>query len=197
MDQNIYAYLPSKAHGHVTALLDKYPIEIKIVKARKTKHGDFKKQSDGKVKISLNAHPNPFRFLITFLHEMAHHVAFQNEGFSIRPHGKEWKKHYRLLAFPFLKDHILPAPLHRVFSSHMENPKASSLSDIHLAKTLLSYDPPTSKIPIFELEEGARFALENGRQFEKGLQRTKRFLCTELGSQKVYLFHPVAEVIPL
>jgi len=40
----------------------------------------------------------------------------------------------------------------------------------------------------------AKFKLDNGRIFQKGIRQRKRYLCTELSSGKAYLFQPTAEV---
>ena len=73
-----------------------------LVKKRKTKHGDFRKLASGKIQITVNENENPFRFLITLLHEIAHHIAFQKHGFRIAPHGREWKNAFSSIAQPFL-----------------------------------------------------------------------------------------------
>ena len=41
---------------------------------------------------------------------------------------------------------------------------------------------------------GSRFKLYNGKVFQKGNKRTKRFECVEVKTGKLYLFNPNAEV---
>lgn len=186
---------PEHVFPKIELLLQEHPIEIKLVGMRKSKHGDFRRLPNGKVCISVNKTPNPYRFLITFLHEMAHHIAFEKYGYSIAPHGKEWKKCFAHLTLPFLSSDVFPEPLLTKFKKHMLNPKASSDTDLQLALALRQFDPPTHKKPIFTLMEGAHFQLDNGRSFEKGPQQRKRFQCIELTTGKVFLFQPHAEVI--
>ena len=197
LDPALALYLPSSSIHMVEELLQHHPIEVRIVKKRKTKHGDFRRLPNGRVQITLNEHPNGYRFLITFLHEMAHHIAFQKHGYSIRPHGEQWQAAYREVVASFLEAAVFPSPLDAVYAQHVQRPKASSDTDIHLAQALRAYDPPTNKIPLMNVEEGECFALDNGRRFEKGPQRRKRFTCRELSTGKLYLIQPLVEVVSL
>ena len=178
----------------VDELLNTEPVLVKVEKKRRTKHGDYRKLSSGKIQITVNASENPFRFLITLLHEIAHHVAFQNHGFRIAPHGREWKNAFCSIAQTFLLPSIFPSPLLEVLQHHLKNPKASSDTDAQLSLALKSFDPSTHKKAIFELPAMAKFKLDNGRIFQKGIRQRKRYLCTELSSGKAYLFQPTAEV---
>lgn len=187
-------YIPPAAKILCSQLLDQHPVQLKVVKKRKTKHGDFRKLASGKTQITVNENENPYRFLITLLHEMAHHIAFETYGFRIAPHGKEWKSTFREIAQPFLNPAIFPAPLLSCFTVHLKQPKASSDTDFHLGLALKAHDPVTHKKAIFELAADAKFKLDNGRVFQKGAQRRKRFLCKEVSSGKTYLFQPNAEV---
>ena len=192
--QDFYAYIPASAQNQLEAILLQHPIEIKVVNARKSKHGDFRKLPTGKVQITLNVQENPYRFLITLLHEIAHHLAFKSHGFRIAAHGEEWRQTFRQLSAPFLIDVIFPQPLLGVFAQHLKRPKASSDTDVKLSMALREFDPPTDKLSILELAQGALFQLDDGRTFEKGPQRRKRFECRLKGTQKVYIFQPNAEV---
>lgn len=186
--------IPLAAKGKIARLLEQYPVTVKVVNKRKTKHGDFRLLSSGEVIITLNKQENPYRFLITFLHELAHHVAFQTYGHRILPHGKEWKQCFRQLCLPFLTESIFPPPMLRAFAQHLKNPKASSDTDTALGMALQAHDEPTDKIPIFELPERSCFKLDNGRVFRKGKQRRKRIECEEILTGNVYLFQPHAKV---
>jgi len=177
-------FIPLAAQDKVNDLLNHEPVLVKVVKKRRTKHGDFRKLPSGKIQITVNENENPFRFLITLLHEIAHHIAFQEYGFRIAPHGREWKNTFNSIAQPFLL----------LFQHHLKNPKASSDTDIQLSLALKSFDPSTHKKAIFELPVMAKFKLDNGRVFQKGRKQRKRYLCTELSSGKSYLFQPTAEV---
>lgn len=187
-------FIPLAAQDKVSDLLNHEPVLVKVVKKRRTKHGDFRKLPSGKIQITVNENENPFRFLITLLHEIAHHIAFQEYGFRIAPHGRKWKNTFNSIAQPFLLSSIFPSPLLEVFQHHLKNPKASSDTDIQLSLALKSFDPSTHKKAIFELPTMAKFKLDKGRVFQKVRKQRKRYLCTELSSGKSYLFQPTAEV---
>ena len=187
-------FIPVAAKEKLGDLLQQEPVLIKVVKRRRTKHGDYRKLPSGLIQITINESENPFRFLITLLHEIAHHLAFQDHGFRIAPHGREWKSTFSRIVQPFLIPSIFPSPLLEVLQHHLKNPKASSDTDIQLGLALKSFDPSTHKKAIFELPVKAKFKLENGRVFQKGIKQRKRYLCTELSSGKAYLFQPTAEV---
>lgn len=190
----VFDHLPTAAHDKVKSLLTLYPINLKVVKKRKTKHGDFRKSSSGQSQITINENDNPYRFLITLLHELAHHVAYLDYGFNIRPHGKEWKRSFLQLSAPFLVNEVFPQPLLTVFAQHLKNPKASSDTDQILGLALKPYDPPTDKKAIFEISRGSLFQLDDNRVFRKGEKRRKRFICREIETNRDYLFQPNAQV---
>lgn len=190
----IESYIPAAANKKLQTLLAEHPIEVKVVKKRKSKHGDFRWMPSGTVQITINEQANPYRFLITLLHEIAHHLAFKFHGPRIQPHGKEWKQTFRALSAPFLIASIFPQSILSAFAQHLKHPKASSDSDFNLGLALREYDPFNHKKIIFDLPFGAMFQLDNGRVFWKGQQRRKRFECREKGTLKIYLFQPNAEV---
>jgi hypothetical protein len=73
------------------------------------------------------------------------------------------------------------------------NPKASTLTDVRLSAVLRNYDEQKGII-ITDILEGDKFSISNGKQFLKGKKLRKRFSCKELDTNRVYLFHPLAEV---
>ena len=68
----VYDYIPENSHQLISDLIDKENLIVKIVNTRKTKHGDFRKQKNGKFQITINKIDNKYRFLITLIHELAH-----------------------------------------------------------------------------------------------------------------------------
>lgn len=186
--------IPASAVPQVEQYLTQLKVDVKVVSKRKTKHGDYRKTLSGTHQITINQGPNPYRFLITLIHELAHFVAFQEYGYRIRPHGKEWKMTFQKLMLPFINPGVFPEPLLKVIALHFRNPKASSDTDFKLVMALREYDPVTDKTHIFELEEGTLFSIADGREFILGKKRVKRFECEEATTKKKYVFSPHAEV---
>jgi hypothetical protein len=192
----LFNYLPKSAHPQIEVLLKELNIDIKITKERITKHGDFRFYPNKKPIITINQSLNPYRFLITLLHELAHFKVFQNYKSGIKPHGKEWKRAYREIVFPFLNPEIFPNPICSTLAKHMINPKASTDRDFELVMALKAFDDQQGQIHIYELQEGAVFQISNGRRFIKIKKRRKRFECKEISSGRTYIFSPHVEVIP-
>jgi len=185
-------YLPQKSVDLIIELLDKYPCHLKIVNDRRTKHGDFRKMPDGNDQITINFGLNPYRFLLTLVHEIAHLVAYKKYG-RVKPHGLEWKRTFQHLMLPFLNPEIIPNDIIGVLAKYMINPKASTDADLNLSLALKKYDKENGKHLIFEVPLSNKF-IHNNRIFIKGNKRRTRHECTELHTGKKYLFHANAEV---
>lgn len=193
--ENLVKYLPRNAIGEARDLIKKYPCHFKIVKKRSTKHGDFRRYRDGRVQITINNDLNPYRFLITLVHEFAHLVTFR-EHKNVRPHGREWKINFQRLMLPFLTSEVFPDEILRSLAAHMMNPKSSSDGDINLSMELRKYDLDNDKTLIFEIPDKSRFQYKN-RTFVKERKRRSRYECIEVLTHKKYIFHPHAEVVLL
>lgn len=193
MIDKLKSYLPEEAAGPVFELIKKHRVHLKIVNKRLTKHGDYKPMANGRHQITVNSEGNPYRFLITTLHEIAHLLAFEKYGRKIKPHGVEWKLTFQYLVLPYLRPEIFPPDILPIIAGHFKNPTASSDTDLKMGQALRRYDPDTNKNYIFELPIGIHFKVQE-RLFKKGKQRTKRFECLEVSTGKIYLFHPHAEV---
>ena len=187
-------YLPFNARSRCLNLVKDHPVSIRVVNPRRTKHGDFRKFPDGSFQITLNKMENPYRFLITFIHEWAHWLVMQQHPFRTQPHGSIWKQTFKMQMLPFLQDQIFPENLLGLLAKHMMNPKATLDADPQLAIALKQYDPANDKNFIFELGTGTRFQASNGKIYELGQLRRKRYACIELATKRTYLFAAHSEV---
>ena len=195
--QSLATYVPIAAIEDCRALLQQHQVQLKVVRKRMTRHGDYRKLPDGTHHITVNASSNPYRFLLTLIHEIAHLVAFETYGRGIKPHGSEWKRTFTILMAPFIRPEVWPDDMLPILAKHFRNPKASSSTDLKLALELKKYDPPSEMQMVSDLKEGDDFRLYNGKVFRKGKQRVKRIECLEIKSGRVYLFQPHAEVEPM
>lgn len=194
MSKDLWDHIPEAAILMVKSLLEKDHLVVKIKKERKTRHGDYKPLPDGRHRITINSNLNQYRFLITLIHEIAHYEAYQNFGRFIKPHGKEWKRTFQHLMLPFLNPDVFPYDLLPILAHHFKNPKASSDTDQKLSLALKNFDQDNGLNFVFELNEGTKFRMYNGREFIRGSKRRKRYECVEIKSGKLYLFNPNAEV---
>ena len=194
MNLDFYSFLPAAAQERCASLIGDNNVQIKVVRQRKTKHGDFRVQRGKLVTITLNSMENPYRFLLTFLHEWAHYSVFSNYRKRQKPHGIVWQNTFHALVSPFLTTDFFPESLLTPLKKHMQKPKATFAADTPLMLALRQFDPPNDKKCIFELEQGTLFRAFDGRVFQKGLKRRTRFLCTCIQTKRQYLFPPFVEV---
>lgn len=201
--------LPQAAVEDVIIQIQENPISLKVVNHRTSKTGDFRAPHKGSpARITVNGTLNPYAFLITLIHELAHHHVTLDHAralqkFSLRrksrplPHGKEWKDAFRRLMQPYLNDNVFPADILPVLIKYLENPRASSSVDHHLSKVLKKQDPPDPTIRLEELPFDAVFSLHGRRTFQKKEKLRTRYRCICLNTNRVYLVSAGAPVEPV
>lgn len=186
-------YLPEQSLFQIKKWIQEFGIMVKITKPRKSKLGDFRILKNGRCQISVNENLNRYAFLITITHELAHAFVWKRYKTRVMPHGKEWKSTFKDMMLNFLSPEIFPDDILKVLSKHLLNPKASSMSDIALAKALSNYDKD-KKRTIADIMDGETFKAQNGRTFVKLVKMRKRYKCREIETEKIYLFNPLAEI---
>ncbi len=189
-------YLPAAAAAPVLILLQRYKVHLTITRERKSVLGDYRHAyRDAAHRISVNGNLNPYAFLITLVHELAHLVTFLEFGNRVAAHGREWKQVYKMLLLQFLEMDIFPADILSTLQLSLHNLPASSCADEGLMRTLRRYDKKEEgSLLVEDLPEGALFSLGDGKVFKKGPRLRKRFQCVEIKTGKLYLFSPVYEV---
>lgn len=194
MTEILEKYIPASSVAVIFELIIANNVHLKIVNERVTRHGDYRKMTDGQHQITINSNLNTYRFLITLIHEIAHLVAFKKYGRNIKPHGNEWKLTFKTMMLPFIRPEIFPQELLPLLALHFKNPKATSDTDAKLSLALKQFDPTNNKNYIFEIPPAGLFRLYNGKVFRRGNKRVKRFECIEIETGRTYLFNPNAEV---
>lgn len=192
----IKKYIPEASAQTVIDYLNHYRVHLTITRERKSVLGDYRHATTYQThRISVNGNLNPYSFLITLIHELAHLLAFMQHRNRIEPHGKEWKSIYATLLNEFLKPEIFPGELINTLARSIHNLPASSCADDHLMRVLKKYDThQNGMIMIEQLREGSLFEDGKGKLFKKGKKLRKRYQCTELATGRLYLFSPIYEV---
>jgi hypothetical protein len=185
-------HIPKKAIPFVAFLIDEHNFTLKIVHQRQTKHGDFRQLPSGKFQITVNNNLNTYQFLLTLIHEIAHHVTHQKFG-RVQPHGNHWKKVFQHLMLPFLHPDIYPKEILPYLANYLKNPKASTDADVHLSLALRGNLAETGKNFVFDIPFGELFVFKN-TVYKRGNKRRTRFECLNLQNKKVYLFNQNVEV---
>ena len=177
----------------VEYLINEHKINLKIVGQRQTKHGDFRTFANGRTQITVNNNLNEHQFLLTLVHEIAHHVTHKKFG-RVQPHGKEWKMVFQHLMLPFLRPDIYPKNMLPYLANYFKNPKASTDSDVNLSLALKNGIAETGKNFIFEISYGENFIFKK-ILYKRGIKRRTRYECLNLSNKKTYLFNQNAEVL--
>ena len=190
MDYN--NFIPSKAIPFVQFLIDEHNFTLKIVNQRQTKHGDFRQLPNGKFQITVNNNLNQHQFLLTLVHEIAHHVTHQKFG-RVQPHGKEWKAIFQHLMLPFLHPDIYPKEILPYLANYLKNPKASTDADVKLSLALKGNEAAAGKYFVFDIPFGSLFIFKN-IVYKRGNKRRTRYECLNIKNKKVYLFNQNVEI---
>ena len=193
----LHKYIPEKAVETIAEWIYIYDFKLRVKKSRSTKYGDYRPPIKGSNHlITINYDMNKYAFLITLVHEIAHLTNFNKHKNAVKPHGEEWKLHFKLLMNRFLNPEVFPDDVILALRKYMNNPAASSCSDINLLRVLKKYDMSIGLILLEDIPEGKHFTYNETRQFVRGEQVKKRIKCKEVGSNRMYLFNPVTEVKP-
>jgi hypothetical protein len=188
--------MPPEAAPLIGRWIDYFKCEFKISRNRNSKFGDYRPPHSGKGhRISVNYDLNPYAFLVTTVHEFAHLHTWNQHQQKARPHGDEWKANFKRMMQPFFEKEVFPPDIKHAITSYLDNPAASSCSDLTLFRTLRKYDQHKETMTTVEkLPFKSVFKLKDGRVFRKEEKLRKRFKCLEIQTKRMYLFSPVAEV---
>jgi SprT protein len=194
--QQLKTYLPQGSFDDVQHYLLHYKVHLTITRERQSVLGDYRNAHAGNNhRISVNGNLNPYSFLITLLHELAHLFTYERHGHRVQAHGMEWKNEYSKILAQFLLKKIFPADIQKALLKTLQNPAASSCADTALLRVLHKYDEKKEGITLVEnLPDGSLFKLKDARVFKKQERIRKRYRCVEVATGKVYLFSPVYEV---
>lgn len=179
--------MPAAARDYCLDLWRAAPFEFRLSRPRLSKAGDFCVRPGKPNRISVNQDLSPFSFLITYIHEVAHHRVYLQQGLRARAHGACWKQMFKNLMAPVLNDSVFPAPLLAGLQKHLDSPKATTCADTHITALLRSHDPRARQLVLLsDLPAGSLFRLRH-RWFVKGETRRTRVVCREHRTRRSYL----------
>ena len=191
------SHLPAGAVPYCVQLCQDYGFQFTVAKARKTKLGDFRALPTGQTHITVNADLNPYAFLITFIHEVAHADVLKKSMLKqrklSRPHGKVWQQAFQRLMNPLLCETIFPASILVPLQEYMRKPAASTYANPALIQALRQIDNSEidrtineSAIPLRDIQEGQLFRFQQ-KTYVRGTLRRTRVVCKEVSSAKSYV----------
>lgn len=189
------SHFPEAALDYCCDLWRLYDFTLKISKDRKTKLGDFRyTRLTNEYQVSVNKGLNPYAFLITYIHEVAHVCTYRRYKNKVKPHGPEWQQNFRQLAAPLLTSEVFPADILKPLMAYLQNPAASTSGCPPLTMALRCYDKQDHAQQLLaQLETGTKFIFKDRTFIKVGKKRT-RALCQDLHNGRNYLIPEVAQV---
>lgn len=189
-------FIPEGCLDDVLHYLHLHKVHFTIKRERASLLGDYRYAHNGKAhRITVNGNLNPYSFLITLLHELAHLFSFEKHGNRVAPHGKEWKTEFAAILSTFISKKVFPQDIEIALMETIKNPAASSCGDDRLLRVLHRYDAkPENACLVEQLKENDLFSIRGGRTFRKFERIRTRYKCREEGTGKWYLFSGVYQV---
>jgi len=188
-------FLPSGAIDYVYPFLDNNKVHLRVTRQRTTKHGDYRPPIEyPNHRISVNGTLNPYSFLLTLVHEMAHLEVWKKQKSFGEPHGHQWKTAFASMMKPLLENNIFPSDLKQALLSHLQHPRATT-GDKNLTVLLQRYDKKKA-ILLQDIPENALFSI-NGRVFRKLHKARTHYHCQCRYSKRMYRVNGLAEVVPV
>jgi len=170
-------FLPEDFQQHILEIKNKEGFMLTLSIPRKSKLGDYRYNYRSKShQITINIDLEPIYFLITYLHEVAHKMCWDQFQKKAQPHGKEWKSLFVSLLWNAKHSIEHTDTNKKIILEFINNPKARFQKvDVHDELLKVRELTPES---IFELEDGEIFQLIN--------KRRTRFLCVNITDKKEY-----------
>jgi len=193
LNKSLSPFFHSSIITYIEGIIEQHDIDFIISRPRKTKLGDYRAiPKENRFIITVNDNLNPVQFLVTVIHEIAHHTTWIKYKNFVKPHGKEWKQEYQRAFMPLILNTNVDDSLKKMLAAHIKNPKATSYSDSHLNNYLkTTFNQTTNRVADTPMNEP--FVLGK-RTFVKEKKLRTRFLCTDLDNNKKYLIHGHTEL---
>ena len=132
--QALSDFLPPGTSDPVLGYLNQHGVHLTISRARKSVLGDYRNRYQHQPhRISVNGNLNPYAFLITLLHELAHLLCHVRHGHFVKPHGAEWKQCFKETLAPFVNVNV-------VVTGQFETPALSRFEEALAASSGMSLD---------------------------------------------------------
>ena len=191
-------YMPPVAVEYCSELIMLYNLHLHIEIERKDRLGDYSPHLGKGNRISINHNLSPYDFLITFIHELAHHTAYVKYGQKHAPHGTEWKSEFKAHMRTIVMAGFFPSDVAEPLIQHMKRPAYTHSGDVELTRALLKYDKREVNM-LQDLPSGVAFKMSKKSRMVlvKGERMKKKYCCTDINTGRQYLVHEGAVVIPI
>lgn len=207
MTNPFVTHLPAAAVDYCQHLWQHYRFHLHIAKPRRTRLGDFRVLPNRQTKITVNANLNPYAFLITYVHEVAHadvHAQYgmQRRNSPLKPHGKAWQLAFQQLMQPLLTEAVFPHAILTPLRQYLIRPAATTYACPGLMLAIRQFDgdkadeQTATKWLLRDLPEGSLFQLSQ-KKYVRGTLRRTRIVCKESVTGRSYaiLAHALVTVL--
>ena len=202
------SYIPDQSIDYILQWFLETRVRLRISQGRSSKSGDYRPAHQNlPPRISVNNNLNPYDFLITLVHEMAHHEVWRvhvipNEKSLLparrrrqpKPHGPEWQHEFHILMIPLLNTSVFPPDVLYMVENYFNSLDVSRKFGMDLTRVLKKYDSPDGKEFVENIPFDAVFTLPDGRSFRRKEKLRKRYRCICMNNHRIYLFSPLAQV---
>ncbi|MEZ0538435.1 SprT-like domain-containing protein [Fibrella arboris] len=202
MLHQLHLHVPALAVQYCQQLQQQFPFALRIVKPRRTRLGDFRAMPNGTTHITVNADLNPYAFLITYVHEVAHCAVYHTFKRHGKPHGRTWQTQFQRLMSPLLVEAVFPNDVLIPLRYYMTRPAATTSAQPLLMRALRQYDPQKPQPldgawqALHQLPESQLFHFQKKRYIRGKLRRT-RIVCKDVQSGRSYAVLADALVMPI
>lgn len=193
-------FLPAGAGLYVAELLADHAVVVRVSRPRRTKLGDHRspRRQHPFHRISVNDNLNPYAFLTTLLHEIAHLTTWEKyhaRSRRIKPHGHLWQQEFERIVSPIVGVGLLPEDIACALKQSILKPSAATCSDRTLLLALARYDQQDpSRTRVEQIASGAIFRIDSGKTFRKGPKVRSRYQCFECPTGREYRVHALSLV---
>ena len=202
------SFIPDQSIDYILHWFLENKVRLRISLSRSSKTGDYRPSHQNlPPRISVNNNLNPFDFLITLVHEMAHHAVWRtfamtnheasprmHRRFRPKPHGQEWQYQFHQLMIPLMNTSVFPPDVLYMVEKYFTDLCVSRRYGMNLTRVLKKYDKPDGKEFVENIPFDAVFRLPDGRLFRRKEKVRKRFRCICMNNNRIYLFSPLAQV---
>lgn len=184
-------YFPPTAAAYCRALWQQYTFHFRVVRPRQTRLGDFRVLPNQQIQITVNANLNPYAFLITYVHEVAHADVNRQYKRRVQPHGKAWQTAFQRLMQPLLTEAVFPETILQPLRQYMVKPAATTYANPALMTALRQEDATVpeatgeKKILLSDVPEGQSFQFAK-KTYVRGIFRRTRIVCKEVSTGRSY-----------
>lgn len=194
--QALKRYLPPAALEYCCELIILYKLHLHIEVERKDRLGDYSPHMGYGNRISINHNLNPYDFLITFIHELAHHVTHKKYGPHHQSHGAEWKNEFKNCMRPVVMMRVFPADIEVPLIKHMKTPKYTHSGDVALMKALGKYNTGKQETMLDDIPVDGLFKMSaRSKTVFRKLHKLRTYImCEDIATGKKYKVHAIAKV---